>query len=108
MERFQLEQDRLDKEQEESHEEYEKMKAVFEKKIQLYNQYLTQDDLTDVGRLMLSNRREWAMSHMLSLIIDEETTNKLSELAKRVYELEKRMDKLEEYNLGSYIGNPQN
>ena len=31
---------------EESQGEYEKMKAVFEKKIQLYNRYLTEDDLT--------------------------------------------------------------
>ena len=46
--RFQAEQDRLDLEQENSNGDYEKMKAVFEKKIALYSRYLTEDDITDV------------------------------------------------------------
>ena len=48
--RFQAEQDKLDREQEESQGEYEKMKAVFEKKIELYQLFLTEDDLTDLDR----------------------------------------------------------
>lgn len=39
--------------------------------------------------LRLENKKEWIMSHMLSLIIQQENTNKFSELTKRVYELEK-------------------
>lgn len=88
--RFQAEQNKLDNEQENSNRDYEKMKAVFEKKIQLYQRYLTNDELTDADRLMLSNKKEWIMSHMLSLIINEDITDKISELTKRVYEQEQQ------------------
>lgn len=37
MERFQLEQDKLDQEQEDSHGDYKKMKVVLKKKIRLYS-----------------------------------------------------------------------
>jgi hypothetical protein len=37
------------------------------------------------------------MSHLLSLIEHEETTNKLSELTKRIYRLEKKTAALPEY-----------
>ena len=36
MEGLQVEEDKLDQEQEDSHGEYEKLKAVFEKRIDLY------------------------------------------------------------------------
>jgi hypothetical protein len=38
---------------------------------------------------MISNRKEWQMSHLSSLIIHEETIKKLSELAEQVYRLER-------------------
>lgn len=95
--RFQAQQDRLDHVQEESHGEFEKMKAVFERKIQFYSRFIKEDDLTDQDRIMLSNKREWIMSHMLLLIMEEENTKKFSELTKRVYELEKKTAELEEY-----------
>jgi hypothetical protein len=34
------------------------MKEVFEKQIQLYLKYLTEDDLTNLDRLVLSNKKE--------------------------------------------------
>ena len=37
------------------------------------------------------------MSHLLSLILEEENTNKFSELTKRVYEQERKTVELEEY-----------
>jgi hypothetical protein len=37
----------------------------------------------------LENRKEWQMSHLLGLIEHEDMINKLSELTKRVYGLEK-------------------
>lgn len=90
MERFQLEQDKLDQEQEDSHGDYKKMKVVLKKKIRLYKQLLKEDDLTDLERVRMENKKDWIMSHMLSLIIDEKTTNKISELTKRVDRLEKK------------------
>jgi hypothetical protein len=65
------------------------MKVVFEKRIDLFNRFLKQEDLTDLDRLMLENKREWNMSHLLSLTINEETTIKIRDLTKRVYRLEK-------------------
>lgn len=47
MDRFKVEEDRLDQEQEDSHGAYEKMKLVFEKRIELYNKFLKDDELTD-------------------------------------------------------------
>jgi len=74
------------------------MKLVFEKKIQLYKRYLKKEEgLSELERLTLSNKKEWAMSHLLSLIIHEETTSKFSELTKRIYRLEKKTAELPEY-----------
>jgi hypothetical protein len=86
-----------DYEQENSNGDYLKMKAVFEKRIQLYLKYLAEDDLTELERLMLSNKREWQMSHLLGLIEHEDVTNKLSDLTKRIYRLEKKTAELYEY-----------
>ena len=91
------EKDRLDHEQENSSGEFDKIKFVFEKKIQFCNRFLTEGDLTELDRLMLSNKKEWIMSHLLSLILEEENTNKFSELTKRVYEQERKTVELEEY-----------
>lgn len=88
MDRLKAEEEKLNREQEDSHGDNEMMKAVFQK-IQLYKRYLKEDDLTELERLMISNRKEWQMSHLLSLIIHEETIKKLSELAERVHRLER-------------------
>ena len=45
MERLQIEEDRLDQEQKDSGGEYEKMKLVFEKKIDLYKRFLKKEGL---------------------------------------------------------------
>ena len=42
-----------------------------------------------MDRLTLENKKEWPMSHLLSLIMHEETTDKFGELTKREYRLEK-------------------
>jgi hypothetical protein len=73
------------------------MKTVFERRIQLYKRFLKKEGLTELDRLRLENKKEWAMSHLLSLIMREETTNKFSELTKRIYRLEKKTAELPEY-----------
>jgi hypothetical protein len=90
MEQLKMEEDKLDLQQENSHGEYEKMKAVFEKRNQLYKRFLKEESLTDLERLMLSNKKEWQMSHLLGLIEHEDTINKLSDLTERVYHLEQQ------------------
>jgi DNA polymerase elongation subunit (family B) len=97
MERLREEDDRLDQELEDSHGTYEKVKAVFEKLIQLYTRYLKKEDLTEIDRLKLENKKEWTMSHLLLLTMKEETVNKFSELTKRIYRLEKKTVELPEY-----------
>jgi hypothetical protein len=89
MNKLREEEDRLNLELEESHGNYEIMKVVFEKRIDLFNRFLKKEGLTNLERLMLENKREWNMSHLLSLIINEETTTKIRDLTKRVYQLEK-------------------
>ena len=71
------------------------MKAVFEKRINLYKFYLKKGGFTDLDRLMLENKKEWNMSHLISLIINEETTTKIRDLTKWVYRLEKAAAQLE-------------
>jgi hypothetical protein len=57
MGRLREEEDRLDQELEDSHGEFDKMKVVFEMKIQLYGRYLNkQEGLTELDRLMLLNK----------------------------------------------------
>ena len=84
-----MEEDRLHQEQEDSSREIWKNEVVFEKKIDLYKRYLKKSELTDrLDRLTLQNKKEWIMSHLLSLIIHEEMTTKISDLTKRVHRLE--------------------
>jgi hypothetical protein len=97
MERLKVDDHILDQELEDSHSTYEKMTVVFEKRIQIYARHLKKEGLTEIDRLMLSNKKEWSMSHLLSLIEHEKTTNKLSELTKRIYRLEKKTAELPEY-----------
>ena len=59
MERLQVEEDRLDQEQKDSGGEYEKMKLVFEKKIDLYKRFLKKEGLTELDRLRIENKKEW-------------------------------------------------
>jgi hypothetical protein len=40
-----------------------------------------------LDRLGLENKKEWNMSHLLSLIINEETTTKIRDLTKRAFSL---------------------
>jgi hypothetical protein len=97
MERLKADDNILDQELEESQGDYNKMKVVFEKRIKLYNRYLSREGLSELDRLMLSNKKEWTMSHLLSLIMKEETVDKFSELTKRIYRLEKKTAELPEY-----------
>ena len=39
---------------------------------------------------MLSNKKEWQLSHLLGLIEHADITNKLSDLTQRIYQLEKQ------------------
>jgi hypothetical protein len=95
MERLQMEEDKLDQEQEDSRGEYEKMRLVFEKRIDLYKLFLKEEGLTELDRLQIENKRQWTMSYLLSLIIHEDTTNKISSLTQRMYQLEKAVKRLE-------------
>lgn len=71
MERLQVEEDKLNLELEESHGDYEKMRLVFEKRIDFYKQFLKEESLTELERLRLENKKEWTMSHLLNLIIEQ-------------------------------------
>ena len=101
------EQDKLDLKQENTHGDYEKMKVVFEMKVLLYKRYLKKEGLTELDRLKLENKKEWIMSHMLGFIEHESAMNLISKLTqrvhelelekKRVYELEKTVQGLQDY-----------
>ena len=43
-----------------------------EKRIDLYERYLKMDELSDMEKLTLTNKKEWTMSHPLNLIVEEE------------------------------------
>ena len=88
MDRLKVEEANLDQEQEDSHGEYTKMKLVFERRIDLYKRYLKKDELSDMEKLTLTNKKEWTMSHLLNLIIEQELRDKITDLTERVYRLE--------------------
>jgi hypothetical protein len=90
MNRLKAEDDKLDLELENAHGDYEETKGVLEKRIQLYKGLLKEDSLTELERLMLSNKKEWQLSHLLGLIEHADITNKLSDLTQRIYQLEKQ------------------
>lgn len=96
MNSMKIEEDKLDLELEESEGDYEKMKLALEKKIDLYKRFLKKDGLTELDRLRLENKKEWQMAHLLGLIEHEDMINKISDLAKRVYRLEKKTEGLDE------------
>jgi hypothetical protein len=59
MDRLQVEEDKLNLEQEDSHEDFEKMRSIFEKRIDLYKRFLKKEGLTELNRHRLENKREW-------------------------------------------------
>lgn len=66
------------------------MKLVFEKRIELYKRFLKKDSLSDIDKLTLTNRKEW-MSRLLNLVIEQELRERITDLTKRVYRLEKAL-----------------
>ena len=89
MERLQVEDDKLNLELEESHGDYDKMRLIFEKRIDLYKRFLKEESLTELDRLRLENKREWTVSHLLNLIIEKELRVRITDLTKYVYRLVK-------------------
>ena len=89
MDKLKMEDGKLNVELEESHGDPNKMKVALEKKINLYNCFLKGDDLSDLDRVSLENKREWALCHNLILIMGKETSKKIADLTRRVYRLEK-------------------
>jgi hypothetical protein len=73
---MQVEDDKLNLELEESHEDYEKMRLIFEKRIDLYKRFLKEESLTELDRLRLENKKEWTLNHLLNLIIEKKNVTK--------------------------------
>jgi hypothetical protein len=67
------------------------MKLVFEKRIELYKRYVKKDSLSDIDKLTLTNKKEWMMSRLLNLVIEQELRERITDLTKRVYRLEKAL-----------------
>ena len=88
MDKLKVEDDKLNQELEESHGDFDKMKLVFEKRIELQNRFLKGDNLSDMDKLTLTNKKEWTMSHLLNLIVEKELRDRITDLTKRVYRLE--------------------
>lgn len=82
------ETDKLDQKLEGAHGEFNKTKAVLEKKRALYSRYENSEGLTKMDRLEVQNEKNWYMAHLLGLIEHEDIINKISELTERVNKLE--------------------
>ncbi len=96
MDSIRKETDKMDQQLEGIHGEFDKTKAVLEKKIALYSRYENSDRLTKMDRLEVQNKKNWYMAHLLGLIEHEDFTNKLGELTERVNKLEKAVQMEEE------------
>jgi hypothetical protein len=88
MDKLKVKDNKLNQELEDSHGDFDKLKLVFEKLVDLYKLYLKKDGISDMDKLTLTNKKEWTMSHLLNLIIEKELRDKIRELTKRVYRLE--------------------
>ena len=89
MDKLQVKNDKLDQELEDSHGDPIKMKVALEKKINLYKRFLKKEDLGELDRIILENKREWASCQLLILIMGQETSKRISDLSERVDRLEK-------------------
>ena len=88
MDNIRKETDILDQELEEAHGEFDRTKAVLEKKIALYSRYENSERLTKMDRLDVQNKKNWYMAYLLGLIEHEDLINKINEFTERVYRLE--------------------
>lgn len=98
MDKLKAQEDKLNLELENAHGEYAKTKAVLQKRIGLYLRYSKEEEITELERLTLTNKREWNMAHLLLLITHEESLNTFSELTKRIHNLEQKVARLEEHS----------
>ena len=89
MDKLNMEDEKLNRELKESHRDPNKMKAAFERKINLYNRFLKESDLGDLDRFSLENKREWAICHHLIIVMGKETSKKIADLTRRINRLEK-------------------
>ena len=89
MDKLKMEDEKLNLELEESHGDPNKMKIALERKINLYKRFLKENDLGDLDRLSLENKREWALCHHLIMIMGKETSKKMADLTRRINRLEK-------------------
>src|SRR5262245_49236840 len=92
--KMKMEDEKLDRELEESDGDPNKMKVALERKINLYNCVLKESGLDDLERLRLENKREWALCHHLIIAIGKETSKKIADLTRRVSGLEKTVQNL--------------
>ncbi len=53
--------------------------------------YLKKDSLCEIDKLTLTNKKEWMMSRLLNLVIEQELRERITDLTKRVYRLEKAL-----------------
>jgi hypothetical protein len=56
------------------------MKVALEKKINLYKRCLKKEGLSDLDRISLENKREWASCQLLILVMGKETSKKIIDL----------------------------
>ena len=89
MDKLKMEDERLNLELEKSRGDPNKMKIALEKKINLYKRFLKENDLGDLDRLSLENKREWALCHHLIIVMGKETSKKIADLTRRINRLEK-------------------
>lgn len=92
IDKLKVEDEKLNIELEELHGDFDKMKLVFEKKIDFYHRFLKEDNLSEMDKLTLTNKKEWTMSHLLNLIIEKELRDRIRELNKRLYRLEQTVE----------------
>jgi hypothetical protein len=64
--KLQVEDDKLNLELEESHGDYEKMRLIFEKRIDLYKRFLKEESLTELDRLAGKQKRMYYESPLES------------------------------------------
>jgi len=60
-------------------------------KAELHKRYLKKDSLCEIDKLTLTNNKEWMMSRLLNLVIEQELRERITDLTKRVYRLEKAL-----------------
>lgn len=66
------------------------MKSILERRLNCTDDFLKEEGLMELDKIILENKKHWQLAHLLGLIEHKEIITKLSNLIERIDRLEKK------------------